>query len=206
MKRKLHMVIDGVECKQCASCGEWLPLDAFGILKTRWDGRNPYCIECNRVRQTQWARDHRNVCSERHKQWYAKNRDATLERAKQWRAEHPEYVGQWYQEHRQEHIARGHQWRAEHVLKAAEYRRRRHERKAPGAEYTTAEKIAARWEMFGNRCWICGAPATQTDHVKPLAKGGAHLPCNLRPICKPCNAKKNAKWPYPVVMSREEAA
>lgn len=58
---------------------------------------------------------------------------------------------------------------------------------ARGWNYTTAEHIRARWEMFGNKCWICGLQAEQTDHVKPLKKGCAHFPANLRPICKRCN-------------------
>mgnify|MGYP001589911371 FL=1 len=75
---------------------------------------------------------------------------------------------------------------------------RRRARKAgvTGASYTTAEMIRARCALWGNRCYICGAPMGAIDHVKPLASGGAHLPCNLRPICRTCNCRKQDKWPY----------
>lgn len=57
--------------------------------------------------------------------------------------------------------------------------------------------IAERWEMWGRACWLCGAPAVESDHVKPVAAGGVDLPCNIRPICRPCNIDKGAAWPFP---------
>ncbi|WP_084493421.1 HNH endonuclease signature motif containing protein [Nocardia flavorosea] len=64
------------------------------------------------------------------------------------------------------------------------------------------ESVTARWEYFGNRCWVCRGEATATDHVKPLNKGGPHMPANLRPICQPCNSSKSDKWPYFADMRR----
>lgn len=52
-----------------------------------------------------------------------------------------------------------------------------------------------RIDFYGQRCWICGAPFLHMDHVKPQSRGGPNLPCNLRPICVPCNSRKNALWP-----------
>ena len=54
-----------------------------------------------------------------------------------------------------------------------------------------------RWEMYGGLCWICGTTATANDHVKPLARGGLHIPSNIRPICHSCNSRKSATWPFP---------
>ena len=67
---------------------------------------------------------------------------------------------------------------------------------ADGAWYTTAEHIQGRWELWGGRCYVCGAEAEAIDHVIPLARGGSHWPANLRPICGSCNSRKGAKWPY----------
>lgn len=88
-------------------------------------------------------------------------------------------------------------WRVANKLKALTigHRYRSKKTNAPGSDYTTSEHIKARWEMFGNRCWICRDAATQTDHVKPLSKGGSHWPANLRPICKSCNSRKKNRWP-----------
>lgn len=60
----------------------------------------------------------------------------------------------------------------------------------------TTEQVAARWAYYGGKCWMCGDTATDTDHVKPLAKGGCNWPSNLRPACRRCNRSKSAKWPY----------
>lgn len=62
---------------------------------------------------------------------------------------------------------------------------------APGADYTTPQHIKWRWEMWGNRCYICGAQADSTDHVIAAVRGGSYWPANLRPICTPCNSSKH---------------
>ena len=72
--------------------------------------------------------------------------------------------------------------------------RRARQRAAQGR--ASAQQIMWRVQMFGERCWICSAPYEHVDHVKPLAKGGSNWPANLRPICRGCNARKAAKWPY----------
>lgn len=59
----------------------------------------------------------------------------------------------------------------------------------------SAAALAARWAMWGGKCWMCGTFATATDHVKPLCKGGSNWPANLRPACKPCNSRKGRRWP-----------
>jgi len=83
-----------------------------------------------------------------------------------------------------------------------EYRRRRYcYDAAPGGtiiEFTPEQK-AARFSMWGGRCWMCGVlDATQDDHVKPISSGGSHCLSNLRPACTTCNARKRGTWPLPV--------
>lgn len=50
-----------------------------------------------------------------------------------------------------------------------------------------------RGPYWGNRCWMCGGPYEEADHVIPLALGGPHCLANLRPACKSCNSAKGAK-------------
>jgi len=49
----------------------------------------------------------------------------------------------------------------------------------------------------GHECYVCGDPASVTDHVIPLASGkpGDMLHCieNFRPICEHCNKAKGAR-------------
>ncbi|NAE18264.1 hypothetical protein GUJ16_13385 [Enterococcus hirae] len=49
---------------------------------------------------------------------------------------------------------------------------------------------------------MCGHPASEIDHVKPLSRGGSAWPANLRPACRTCNSKKRARWPYPLEVAR----
>jgi len=86
-------------------------------------------------------------------------------------------------------------WGKKHPEKCRKMTRRHRQWKitAAGYFYTTDRHICGRWEMWGNRCYLCGAPAKVTDHVIPLSKGGSHWPANLRPICQSCNAAKGAK-------------
>lgn len=83
-------------------------------------------------------------------------------------------------------------------IHAIGHRRRARAAKANGANYTTHEHITGRWSMWDNKCYLCGAKATHTDHVKPLTKGGSHYPANLRPICLSCNSRKKDRWPIPL--------
>jgi 5-methylcytosine-specific restriction endonuclease McrA len=64
----------------------------------------------------------------------------------------------------------------------------------------TVERLNERLAMFGDYCWMCGEPIhagkLNIEHVKPLAKGGAHTPANLRPSCAQCNSSKGDTWPF----------
>ena len=75
--------------------------------------------------------------------------------------------------------------------------RRRYYRSAIGV---THDQRLARFNYYGGRCWIqgpdCTEVATVMDHVKPVSKGGPHIPSNLRPACVTCNAQKHNHWPF----------
>ena len=57
-------------------------------------------------------------------------------------------------------------------------------------DYRRAKK---RLEGGGGVCWRCGSPASQIDHVTPLALGGGVTTDNLAPICGPCNRRTGGK-------------
>lgn len=42
-------------------------------------------------------------------------------------------------------------------------------------------------------CYLCGGPATEADHVIPIAEGGANDLSNGRAICSPCHDRKSAE-------------
>lgn len=42
-------------------------------------------------------------------------------------------------------------------------------------------------------CAYCGRPATEVDHIVPVAAGGTTTIHNLAPACRACNRRKGAK-------------
>lgn len=144
------------------------------------------CEICEKAYQ----RDYRKSNRERIRQQCKEYRTRTVEQRRlanaEWRAKNVE----WRKAYMAEYIRQNPQ-----VILAAANRRRARKAGAVTIPFTV-EQLAARWAYFGNRCWVCRSVATETDHVKPIAKGGAHMLCNLRPICRTCNAGKRDAWPY----------
>lgn len=42
-------------------------------------------------------------------------------------------------------------------------------------------------------CRLCGARATEVDHITPLRLGGTHDLANLQPLCASCHRKKTSR-------------
>lgn len=81
------------------------------------------------------------------------------------------------------------------------HRGREHRRRAQRAGVSVGRispaLLAQKWIFWAGRCWMCGGEAVEWDHVKPMARGGAHVLANLRPSCARCNRSKWAHWPLP---------
>lgn len=188
--------------KTCAKCGETKPADPVFFRIRNGKPESP-CRECTRLHDRQYRqrlgprpRSMRNAeqAREYDKEYRKKNPDRL--RAK----EEKRPVRQrndYYQKHRDELTEAARKWKKEHPAerRAHDARRRAAEYSADGWQYTTHTLVAMRWKMWGDKCWMCGAPATCTDHVIPLSKGGSHWPSNLRPACTACNCSKHAKAP-----------
>lgn len=106
-------------------------------------------------------------------EWYAKNKARARATIRAYQEANPDWV------------------RAMGRLTAAAYRARKNGAIVDGV-MVTASAIRLRWSMWGDKCYLCHAAATETDHVIPIKSGGLHVPANLRPICRSCNATKNA--------------
>lgn len=79
----------------------------------------------------------------------------------------------WRLTHQKECRAATRKWRKAHPERFRTYveRRRAYKINAPGWKYTTTQHILWRWEMWGNKCYICNNKAVATDHVISLSKG-----------------------------------
>lgn len=161
-----------VLAKRCPKCGLTKGADQFHKSSYSKSGLGTYCkaCECVRVRTPRKR--------ERWAEYYERNREEILAKNRQWKIGNPE-----------KHRANGRAWWKNN----SEFNRDR----VRARRLNRFEKsgLKDRWAYYGGKCWMCGALATETDHVKPRSKGGANLLCNLRPICKPCNSAKRDRWP-----------
>jgi 5-methylcytosine-specific restriction endonuclease McrA len=152
----------------------------------------------------EYYREYRKRNAERRReierQYRERNADKVVAKNARWRkaaaAHRAEYNRQWAASHRAEAVARTMRHRAKNPRQHVEAVKRYTLRKRCATVVAfTPDQLALRLSMFDG-CWMCGNPADTVDHVKPLAKGGAHMLCNLRPACRSCNSSKNDRWPF----------
>lgn len=193
--------------KVCTKCQAEKPLDEFYRDSSKSDGHRYDCKKCYSLRKKQHYLENREKILSERQQYQAANRQSISEYKKLHYRKNREDKLAWQRQYRNDNreavrLANA-EWRRKNPEKkrALESRRRAREVSAKITSFT-AEQLALRWDYYGNRCYLCGDEATQSDHVKPLAKGGAHALCNLRPICQPCNGRKGDRWPYAPVFER----
>lgn len=125
------------------------------------------------ARDAAWRDRNRERLTAYHAERYRQERAVVLERSKAWRLANPD------------------RYRAVARLNAAKYRARK---RAALTTPFTEQQLLSRIAYWGDRCYICRAPWEAVDHVKPLAKGGAHCLANFRPICTSHNSAKRDRW------------
>lgn len=181
----LRGTVDTTDALWCSSCKVTKPPTDFHrsiATKRGYDGVCKVCVAARRKANSV----HRKIVQGA---WRTANRERVLE---QKRAD--------YVKHKDKRAAAGRAWRLANPdrvrlqIRAQNSARYARDRDAPG--YASTEQIKARWDYFGSKCWMCGAIATDTDHVKPLARGGSNWPANLRPACQSCNRSKSDNWPW----------
>ena len=157
---------------------------------------HPKSKEHNRINGIAWRKNNPEEAKIHCNKYNAKHRENRRLYGIAYRAKNLEKVRAGYRSYYSDHKAQRIKAVLEYAKKHPELAKRKRVKRthAPGYEYTLQLHIKWRWEMWGNKCWMCGAEAKATDHVKPIKKGGSHWPANLRPACVKCNGSKGAKW------------
>lgn len=203
-----------VEYKCCPGCKVTKPKSEYHRSRSRSDGCSGYCKVCMRERRRVWYLANRERVLEENARWKAENPDRVRAIAQAWHAKNAVRLraqnAAWYQANRARMLEARAAWRAQNpdywnrwnaanpdAVRSKRDRRRANRMNAPTIPFTP-DQLRERMRYWGNRCWVCGSSGDEVDHVKPLNKGGAHALCNLRPICRSCNARKRDTWPYPV--------
>lgn len=199
--------------KTCPTCKRELAGWDFVQCRGRKNNLSAYCILCSRIRQAKLreSEEFRKRTRERGRAWNRANPERLRKRGRDWYAANKERRRArglaWSDANRERHRELNREWaKANPDSVRAAWTNYYARKKAAATGPFSTEGMMARWAYYGNKCWICRAEATATDHVKPLAKGGAHMLCNLRPICQPCNSAKRDKWPFTKEMIRCGAA
>jgi len=66
-------------------------------------------------------------------------------------------------------------------------------------------ELVAVWNRHDGKCWVCGFPATEIDHYRPVNRksGGTNTADNILPICRECNQKRSHLWHGEVIAMKE---
>lgn len=182
----------------CRQCGVVKPPEGFYPHDPR------QCKECRKANASEWhGANLDRAHKQRQEKYYSRPpewHDEERVRLRDWKRAHPEVIRAYSERTAEETRRRARQWAQDNPEQArknalASLRRRRARlRKVQVMSFTHAE-LEGKVAYWGDRCWVCHGSWDHIDHVKPVAKGGSHILCNLRPICASCNNKKTAKWP-----------
>lgn len=186
------ILVSVVGRKRCTVCGVTRYRTEFFHNSRDKSGLSPECKPCRSDMGRANYAVNRDAVLAKNKAWSAKNKDRHRALQRDWNDANRDHV--------REYVAA--QYHADVEHSRALVRDRNHRRRARLQLVTVVAISPEQWtqraSMFGNRCVYCGVsgdvvPMT-VDHVKPVAKGGAHILANLRPACKPCNCKKHDNW------------
>jgi len=207
------------DTRECYRCGVAKPLDAFNWANRAKGKRQRACRACfsdyNRARYLAKGehiravvRAYREANAEvirvRRHEAYAADIEASRARSRaNSRIQNPKRTAAKRAWARADRVANPEKWleksRRDYRLNPEGHRLQQHRRRAlktaTAIGPVTVELLAAKWDYWAGRCWMCGGEAVEWDHVKPLARGGAHMLANLRPSCLSCNRRKSATWP-----------
>lgn len=184
--------------KCCTGCLRTLPLNRFAVRRASHDGLTPCCKACKSESDRAWRVRNQERKQATARAWYLRNRTAILERARERARAAPGAKVEYLREYRRKNAERERErQRAARPRRNEAQRRRKARIKDAAIVPFSVAQLAARMAFWGNRCWMCGGPFEQVDHVKPLARGGSHLLANLRPACCSCNSSKKDAWPLP---------
>ncbi len=172
--------------KTCPKCNEDKVTAEFHRAPRNKDGLANMCKACTRAYHMAYRKKNPEKVAAYGKKCYDKNREKILakNRATYWAN---------LDESREYHRKKAVRLRVNYLDRLAKTEQRRRDRiaAAPGGGFNK-KQWAEILETFNHCCAYCLEPCEklETDHFRPLAKGGEHDPSNIVPACRRCNAIK----------------
>lgn len=197
--------------KVCRACARFFALDDFNRSAEHLFGRAPLCRPCQRTKKNAiraaWTKEQWAAHYAASQAWLKAHPETSRQAKARWNAANPDKV----RKHSREAAARLRRRKPELVrlrrlasmakkpahykrLKAIHDRLRYSRKKAASHCVVTRHDLERLFARFDGRCFYCSSPATDVDHVIPLARGGRHAIGNFVPSCRSCNDSKGAKY------------
>lgn len=135
---------------------------------------------------------------------YKANKPASAEYHKKYYLEHKDQVralhAEWVLKNKERDADHKRQWVARNLDRRRDqvriYQSKRRSKIKHSGDRFTADQLAQRFSVFGDKCVYCGVGGKMTmDHVIPMSRGGRHILSNIRPACLSCNCRKQARKP-----------
>ena len=156
--------------KICIMCGTEKPFDQYSSDKSRKDGLNNKCKECDRKKVRAYYKKHAKEMNRYSRQWYKDN----IDRVRKWKKDNKESQDEY---------------------KRISRRKRRALKLKIEENYTKEDERYTR-SLFNNCCANCGSTDNLTiDHHYPLSEGNALTRSNAVVLCGCCNSRKHTKQP-----------
>lgn len=201
-KKKEHVFIDGIECKECSVCKNILPLEHFTKNKGTTDGLRARCRECDNKDQAIYKSTHRDELHAYSKIYREENR-ATVDKKRReymhkFRTENPEIA----KERQHTNYTKHKDARLSYVCnymkteKGKEVKRIQTNKRRARIKKLLQKFNISDWEKckmaFDNRCAYCGKELVlEQEHFIPTVMGGEYTSNNIIPACRSCNSSKN---------------
>ena len=168
MTSALYPMQPGLHTRLCSTCREWKPTDDGRV----WNRRR--CPDCVSAYNAAYHNAHRDEHLARNAAYYIANRD-----------ERRAYKSACQTAYRQTEAGKTAQRRNDR-------NRRARKQNAVCKHGVGCFDDAAR--VMRRRCAACGKQnGIEPDHIIPLAQDGLDCKQNLQPLCRHCNAAKNAR-------------
>lgn len=200
--------------KQCKTCEEHKPLEAFYNRKASKDGKYAECKKCHNARVAAREKERRATDADYRERWRAYNREYVRNRYAtdaDYRERQRDYAREYHKEHYENDPQRRQYLRDYYAqqVESGDYwvydytARCKKAGLSPVIERFTRQDVI---EKFGGRCYYCDTGAFEhLDHYVPVSKGGPHALENVRPSCAKCNRAKTDSDPLVFAASSSAA-
>jgi len=187
--------------KMCSACRKVKPFEKFTKNKTKSNGYDSLCLECNSLRARKWNKNNSVKKKNIDKKYREKNKERLKDKSRKYYNENRNAIinknKTYYKCNKEEVKARVSKYGKTNVGKEVK-RNSQGKRRSKCKETDITTEWLLELKKNTKRCVICGIELTDNkcdnqynlDHIVPLCSGGPHVKENVRYICRACNLSR----------------